>query len=195
VLGYSPEYRQLEGDPHLLGAIAELTGGRDLTPFFEDGDFEAVLTHDLPAGVASRPIWPWLLTLVVFLLPVDIAMRRVVVTSADARRLWRRTVGRVWRPTAPVAARSERVTRLFQAKERARRPQDEAKSDEQSAAAAEQVEPLSLEPAETAPGKAVASDSTEADSRAGAEEDFGSLASRLLERRRRNDQDSSGDGD
>jgi uncharacterized membrane protein len=58
VLGYSPEYRQFKGDPRLLNSIAELTGGRDLTAQFDEGDFAAVLTHDLPADQASRPIWP-----------------------------------------------------------------------------------------------------------------------------------------
>ena len=201
VLGYSPEYRQLGGDIQLLGAIAELTGGRDLTAQFEGDDFEAVLTHDLPAGAASRPIWPWLLTLAVFLLPVDIAMRRIVITSADVRRLWSRILGRVWQPTAPVAPRSEHVTRLFQAKERAGRPQDEAKSDEQPLMAGERVDPLPQAPAETVASKSVASktfvvsDSAKMDPEAGVNEDYESLASRLLERRRRNDRDMSDDGD
>jgi hypothetical protein len=54
----------------------------------------------------------------VLLLPVDIAVRRLVVTRRDMERAWAATFGR-WRPPPVVQERSEQVSRLFQAKQRA----------------------------------------------------------------------------
>jgi len=195
VLGYSPEYRQFEGDPRLLNSIAELTGGRDLTAHFDEGDFAAVLTHDLPAGEASRPIWPWLLTLAVLLLPFDIAVRRIVITRGDGQRLWQSTLGRIWRPTVPAVERSERVTRLFRAKERAaRRPEDEPGS-ESPLLASDDVKDLPVkDPAATLevdPAGVIDVAATDSETQAG--EQYESLASRLLERHRRGNQEPSGD--
>src|SRR5690606_37779086 len=74
--------------------------------------------HTLAAERAARPIWPWLTLLAVVLLPVDIALRRLVVTRRDWERLWAALTG--WRGApVPQAQRSEQVGRLFAAKTRA----------------------------------------------------------------------------
>lgn len=114
VLGYSPEYASFESNIGLLESMAELTGGQDLT-----GLETAVFDHNLPSQRATRPIWHWLTLTAVLLLPIDIAMRRLVITKKDMARAWAAIFGR-WQP-APVepAPRSEQVSRLFQAKNRA----------------------------------------------------------------------------
>ncbi|MCA9938435.1 MAG: VWA domain-containing protein [Anaerolineales bacterium] len=114
VLGYSPEYRQVEANPALLQEVAALTNGRDAGE-----DPAIVFSHDLPSDLAVRPIWPWLLLAAVVLLPFDIAARRLVITRRDVARAWAATVGRYWPQAAPRPQRSEQVARLFQAKERA----------------------------------------------------------------------------
>ncbi|HEX6384243.1 MAG TPA: VWA domain-containing protein [Anaerolineae bacterium] len=114
VLGYSPEYRHFETDPQLLERLAEITGGRNLA-----GEIAAVFNHDLPSEAATRPIWPWLTLLAAALLPVDIALRRLVVTRRDLERIWAATFGRWQRRSLEPAARTEQVSRLFQAKQRA----------------------------------------------------------------------------
>ena len=113
VLGYSPEYRQLEPDLQLLEMVASATGGSNIA-----GEPDQAFAHTLAAERATRPIWPWLTLLAVFLLPVDIALRRLVVTRRDWERLW--AVLTRWRgePVAE-AQRSEQVGRLFAAKTRA----------------------------------------------------------------------------
>lgn len=118
VLGYSPEYQQLESNPALLAALAELTGGRDLSA--TDGGVTAVFDHTLPGQTATRPIWPWLTGMALMLLPLDVATRRLALTRRDWQRAWAATFGR-WRPlSAPsTTTRPEQVSRLFQAKERA----------------------------------------------------------------------------
>lgn len=123
VLGYSPEYRQFEANPQLLTQVAEITAGRNLaeTPTPElPGDITAVFNHNLPSDQTTRPIWPWLMLLAVTLLPFDIATRRLAVTRRDWQRLWAATFGRLV-PTPQLAptGRTEQVSRLFQAKQRA----------------------------------------------------------------------------
>lgn len=53
------------------------------------------------------------------LLPVDIALRRLVITKRDWERAWAATFGR-WQPvTVASTPRTEQVSRLFEAKQRA----------------------------------------------------------------------------
>jgi uncharacterized membrane protein len=115
VLGYSPEYEQFEPDRPLLEALAALADGRDLT-----GDIGAAFDHTLPGEETTRPIWPWLTLLASILLPFDIAVRRLVINRQDVQRAWMATFGRLRPQPAQLAtARTEQVSRLFQAKKRA----------------------------------------------------------------------------
>ncbi len=114
VLGYSPEYRQLEADPGLLEKLAALSDGQDI-----GGDVGGVFNHNLPADVTRRPIWLWLTLAAVILLPFDIALRRLVITRRDWERAWAATFGRLRSQPLPAPAQSEQVARLFQAKQRA----------------------------------------------------------------------------
>ena len=118
VLGYSPEYRQLEANPLLLNQIVDIAGGRMLDPGIED-DASAVFERNLPGTETTRPIWPWLVGMAALLLPVDIAVRRLAITRRDAERIWDTTFGRLQPRTAPDTGRREQVARLFQAKRRA----------------------------------------------------------------------------
>jgi hypothetical protein len=119
VLGYSPEYQQIEADTHLLTTIAELTNGRDLSTLPEGEEVAAIIAHDLPTDRATRPIWPWLTLLAVVLLPIDIAIRRLVITRRDMERAYAATFGRFTPEVMIPADRTEQVARLFQAKKRA----------------------------------------------------------------------------
>jgi uncharacterized membrane protein len=184
VLGYSPEYQQFDANPQLLATVAEIAGGRDLGQAMVESDVNPIFDHSLPTQSATRPIWPWLTLLAVVLLPLDIAVRRLVVTRRDMEQAWVATFGRQRpeRVSAP-AARSERVSRLFQAKERAGtagkaeqdifqpppvEPAPVQREDATSAAGAQQP-PLPAKPARQ-PTAASRPD--------------GSLASRLLEKKR-----------
>lgn len=115
VLGYSPEYRQTESDPRLLEQIAQITSGRDVR---ELGG-TAVFAHDLQGLNTTRPIWPFLTLLAVILLPFDIAVRRLAVSKRDWERLYAVTIGRLVRQPVAEPERTEQVSRLFQAKQRA----------------------------------------------------------------------------
>ncbi|MCP5097500.1 MAG: VWA domain-containing protein [Chloroflexi bacterium] len=115
ILGYSPEYAQFETNPQLLAAMADLTGGKAVTD-----EITAVFDHTLPVETATRPIWPWLTLIALILFPFDIAIRRLVITRRDWERAWAATFGRLRpQPAAAPAPRTEQVSRLFQAKQRA----------------------------------------------------------------------------
>jgi hypothetical protein len=193
VLGYSPEYGRLATDEQLLSSIAELTGGRNLTDQFEQDEYDAVLAHDLPVGEASRPIWPWLLVAAVILLPFDVAVRRIILTTADGRRLWRATLGRFSWSSAPASGRSERVARLFQAKERAARPSQERPKmgTEPDVKADRATTPAQDTSADMGSRAAGAQEEGSMDSGSSAGEEYKSLASRLLERRQSRDADDA----
>jgi uncharacterized membrane protein len=115
---YSPEYRVLQsGDTGAveLRALASLTGGGVLTTP------EAAFAHNLPAERASQDIWSWLLLFATLLLPVDVAIRRLVISRYEVRKALAamrdalRLPGTAPRP-APV--RAEGLSRLFEAKTR-----------------------------------------------------------------------------
>ncbi len=184
VLGYSPEYRQVEANPALLHEAARLTGGQDVS-----GDPLAVFNHNLSGSLAVRPIWPWLLLAAVVLLPFDIATRRLVITRRDLALAWGATAGRYWQPAA-APSRTEQVARLFQAKERAgaqtpppaTAPPPVLRQD----AVAEQ--PAAKQPAAEQRGEtpSVVTPSTQ---RAPTPAGSNSLAARLLEKKRKQDEE------
>ncbi|MFW6069613.1 MAG: VWA domain-containing protein [bacterium] len=194
VLGYSPEYRQLEADTQLLEQMAATSNGRDI------GDDPAqAFAHTLAGERTTRPIWPWLTILAVLLLPVDVALRRLALTRRDVQKAWGAILGRV-RPPAAAPQRSEQVARLFEAKERAgaasgapgaERPSPQsdapqtptARREEQREAAPTPADRAAPEPRSPAPAPGAPPEKEEG------QEPQGSLASRLLKRRQ---QDNDG---
>jgi Mg-chelatase subunit ChlD len=119
VLSYSPEYRELTPDPNFLARLALTTGGEVM-----GADLARIYQRDLPAPQsAPQPTWPALLLLAALLLPVDIAVRRLVVTRYEAQRAWQR-VRAALALRAPAAGgispeRSEQLSSLRRAKDRA----------------------------------------------------------------------------
>lgn len=80
----------------------------------------AVFSHDLTAQAATQPIWPWLLLSAVLLLPIDVGLRRLVITRADWRRAWVASFGR-WQSTSEAESeRPQQMSQLFAAKKRMR---------------------------------------------------------------------------
>lgn len=77
VVPYSPEYRSGQSNPALLSELAKLTGGSLLaTP-------AQAFEHNLPAVSRAQEIaWP-LLLLAILLLPLDVAVRRLLLRRSD----------------------------------------------------------------------------------------------------------------
>ena len=110
VMSYSPEYIPRPHDERLLAELAAITGGKNLSEAPE-----AVFAHDLGAEMAATDIWQRLILLALLLLPLDIAVRRLIITRSDLLRL------RAWLMGAGAdEARSQRMQALFQARGRSR---------------------------------------------------------------------------
>lgn len=115
VLSYSAEYNiQAQGiDANLLNDMARMTDGQDMS---EDPALPFV--HNLIARNAFTPLWPYLLLIALLLLPLDIAVRRLIITRSDLRRARMALFG-VGR-AATVEGPSERLSTLLGAKQRGR---------------------------------------------------------------------------
>lgn len=185
VLSYSPEYsvRTQDEGGALLDELAEITGGRSL-----QSDPGAVFAHNLAASAALAPLAPWLLLLAAILLPFDVAVRRLLITRSDLRRLRQALTH-----SRAVSESSERISSLMGAKARAQQQMEQQHPSPSNTIAAlrerqtsrrsprpEPRRPAASPPARGLGGRAEASASRE---------DEGSTASRLLDKQRERRQD------
>lgn len=126
VRSYTPEYRITDQPPRNLCRLASqpeacLNQAASLAP-------EQVFRHDLPTGFQRRPAWPWLLALSALLLPLDIGVRRLVLSSQEVRRWLEQLRDRLLpdRQTDAEAEPTPRLESLMRAKLRAvGKPEDE----------------------------------------------------------------------
>ncbi len=112
VMSYSREYDIRRAVDDVLPTLAELTGGADIS-----AEIEAAFSRTLEADSSRTPIWHWLLLAAVALLPFDVAVRRLLITRSDLRRLaaWlRRGRGTVTEESV------QRMSTLKAARDRAR---------------------------------------------------------------------------
>ena len=120
VFGYSSEYRTTEPDHDYLAHLARLTGGKVLIEPWES------LSHDVSADPIRRAIWHWLVLAALLLLPLDVALRRLVIQRKAVVEAWANLQSwvRIKAPRRPPAiVRSDGVNRLLEAKQRAGRPE------------------------------------------------------------------------
>lgn len=141
VMSYSPEYAPDPNQGALLGDLARITGGRDLSD-----DPGAAFINDLDPRVTTAPIWPFLLMLALLLLPFDIAVRRLIVTRSDLQRLRQYLFAREAQPVP--AEQASMMSSLMGARERAR--------EQTSYGAEEASEPDTSQAPPQAPGGTVA---------------------------------------
>ncbi len=87
--GATAELRQLQSNPALLAEIARRTGGRVLQAF--DPQAELFSRQNVSAAAAALPIWDRLLGALIFLLLLDVAVRRIAWDWASTVRLAHRT--------------------------------------------------------------------------------------------------------
>jgi uncharacterized membrane protein len=118
VLSYSPEYRNLESDPDAVYQFTLAAQGQ-----IASNDPAEAFAHTQNAPLATRPVWPWLLLVAALLLPFDVGVRRLAIDRRDVQKAWN-AIGVRWQAKqaarGSVPARSERLTTLFQAKQRTR---------------------------------------------------------------------------
>ncbi len=165
VLTYSPEYRPPEGglDLALLNDLANLTGGGSLA-----GRPAAAFDHNLVAASAATPLWPWLLLLATILLPLDVGLRRLIITASDWRKLRAWLADRLGLAEPELTyVRPERLDRLMGVRDRVRsetaggdRPLREPSPVEAILPADERQQPTPAAPPSARPAPAPSSAST-----------------------------------
>ncbi|MBS1251213.1 MAG: hypothetical protein MAG451_00244 [Anaerolineales bacterium] len=111
VVPYSPEYNTLAVDTALLNELATATGGR------AGIDPAEAFAPTLEVVEQSQPIWAWLLLLAALLFPLDVAVRRVIVTRRDISEVWASVVSRL-RGQRTEEAAEPLLGELFEAKQR-----------------------------------------------------------------------------
>jgi len=200
VLSYSAEYRLNDTDIRFLDRLSDITNGQSLA-----GNPAGAFEHNLEVAQAPQSIWQWLLIVAAFLLILDIAVRRVVVNRSDleAGREWlTQRLGIGQRQRRQVAT-SGRMSTLFDAKQRTTADYDRAKVEAESAKRQGRSPAPPPTPVQTPPSPTAARPATEKPSpkpaprkrptretRQKRSPASGSLASRLLETRR-DDEDES----
>ena len=116
VVPYSPEYRAGGVNRGLLDELARITGGGPL-----EEPVQAFL-HNLPSANTAREIGRTLLLIAALLFPLDVALRRVMLSQRDMQtaRAWveERLPGR---RRAARPGEAPMLSQLFDARERARR--------------------------------------------------------------------------
>jgi uncharacterized membrane protein len=125
VLGYSAEYIQHSPNERLLTIIADITGGTNLGNTPADS---FAITQEPRTAIA--PVAPWLLLFALLLFPFDIAVRRLIITRSDMQRLRKFFAG----DSSPVET-EQRLSTLFEARDRARERTQAGESDTSSVAA------------------------------------------------------------
>src|SRR5207245_11199711 len=101
-------YRRLRSDERLLARIAEIGKGRVLT------EQDPVFVHDVPAERPAQEMWPLLLAIAVSLVPIDVAVRRLVVDWAAVGARLAAALGK--RAPPPAAPAETTFSRLKDAK-------------------------------------------------------------------------------
>jgi len=76
---YSVETMRFRADPILLRKVASGTGGRVLEGT-ESG--EHIFTRERESRFLTRPVFDWFLICLVFLIPLDVAVRRIQIDLA-----------------------------------------------------------------------------------------------------------------
>lgn len=175
VVPYSPEYRAGGANLGLLEELARLTGGGPLAE-----PVNAFL-HNLPSADSAREVWRTLLLLAALLFPLDVALRRVLLSPRDLQkaRAWLRS--RLPGAAAPRDRGEPVLGQLFSARERAR----DRHRREQASETARKQPPVPDQTSSPRPPEAPQAPAGDASAGAAPPEDSGDALARLREAKRR----------
>jgi uncharacterized membrane protein len=184
VMGYSPEYAALEGNPTYLAGLAEIGGGAVLEEPAE------AAAHNVRGTGVRQDLWPYLLGLATLLLPFDVGVRRLALGRRDWARMWEWVMARLPGRRRPVAEAPSPVGRLFQAKARTEaRARSEARRVEERGPAAEAAPPKVTPPAPAEQPAALAKPPSRPVASAPPSAEGETLAERLLRKKQGREED------
>lgn len=151
VVSYSPEYATDNPNPTLMADLAELGGGHSLST----DDAGTVFAHTLPPVNSARPLWPLLLSVFLFILPLDVGVRRIIFGREDWLKLARKVRRYLPAPAAhpqPLPAGQSSAGKLLsikQAEQAAPEKSVEADTPPQPVVIIERPAPETKSPADT----------------------------------------------
>jgi uncharacterized membrane protein len=153
VMSYSPEYATATSADSVLPVLADITGGRSLSE-----NINRAFDRDIISRDARTPLAPTLLLLAMVLLPIDIAVRRLIITRTDLKRLQAAVNSRFNRPEL-VPAPTERMSTLLNVKDRVRQQSSQTVEEPASTTAGSAVTTMSALRSRREQAKAEQSDS------------------------------------
>jgi hypothetical protein len=114
IVPYSPEYLRFRSNPIVLKEIADKTGGTVLKK--ETAVEEIYKAHRKPKQ-SSRPIFDWFLAALAFLLPLDVAFRRIQIDRHSIATLfgWGKSKGDSTATMGTLLQRKKSVERALDA--------------------------------------------------------------------------------
>lgn len=113
VRGYSKEYDIQPSPENVLERIASATGGQDLAL-----NPQAIFAPPAQSIRTYQPLWQVLILVAIILLPLDVAVRRLIVTATDIKRLSAWFQRKTQAPVNPEI--EQRMSTLKQARDRTR---------------------------------------------------------------------------
>lgn len=178
VLSYSDEYRIRPVNDmtiNLLETVGILTDGKNISVLPEASRAQFPFEPDISINPRFVPIAPLLLLLVALLLPLDIAVRRLIVTRGDIQRL----MAYIRRNKTPIE-QQERMASLRSARERARK-----------ATATIEVKPIITSTPTSTDSAPMPTTTSETSDSATPPADDTNIGARLLQKKRQPPKDSS----
>ncbi len=127
VQSYSNEYGDLGTDLETMTRFITSAGAR-----YAPENAQQVFDHSIASPRAWQPLWPLLVGLAAFLLPIDIGLRRLRLSATDVRNAWA-YLSKGFRHRQPAITdrgRIERMEALFNVKERTQATSQGKASDE-----------------------------------------------------------------
>ncbi|MBE0697637.1 MAG: VWA domain-containing protein, partial [Anaerolineaceae bacterium] len=135
VVPYSPEYRAGGVNIGFLDELSRVTGGGLL------GEPVRAFLHNLPALDSAKEIWRALLLIVALLFPIDVALRRLVISRRDVEHTRSWIINLVSRQKTSTKEREAPVLgQLFAARERARQQTKRGQAREANASPEQEQE-------------------------------------------------------
>lgn len=114
VMSYSPEYLMSATSESILPVLAEITQGGSMAQ-----DITAAFDRTMVVQGALAPLTPLLMLIALLMLPLDIAVRRLIITQSDLQRLRAYIGGKLYRPQS-LGTPTERLGSLLEVRDRAR---------------------------------------------------------------------------
>jgi hypothetical protein len=189
IVSYSPEYLRFSANPIVLRDIAQKTGGVELDANQNPVEMASTIFGDRQPKRSSRPIFDWFLMCIACLLPLDVAIRRVQMDFGWVKRLFR---SHKRESTATMGALLQRAgeVRASMTKDHASIPGGSFSDPSTSRPMA--TRPQSQRPPATTAQKPETKPSTPTAPNSPGPPTEGGTTSRLLEIKRRREQDGEG---